>query len=99
MVFHGAVVGAGSRLAAGSVVHTATQLPPGSRVGLRCVAAPAESGAVITSDIEKAREAIAQADFFGRAFALDERDQETLHAAAARMLRAEARAWVDEPAG
>jgi hypothetical protein len=54
---------------------------------------------VITDDIGAARDAIARADFFGRAFSLDQPDQEQLHRDAAARLREEAAAWTDEPAG
>jgi len=98
VVLQGAVVGRGSRVAVGAVVHAGTVLEPGSRVGLHCVAAPdGEHGALITADITAARDAIARSDFFGRAFALDQSDQEELHRAAAARLRAEAAAWTDEP--
>lgn len=98
VVLQGAQVGRGSRLAVGAVVHAGTVLHPASRVGLHCIAAPnGKSGALITADVEAAREAIAQSDFFGRAFALDQPDQEELHRAAATRLREEAAAWTDEP--
>jgi carbonic anhydrase/acetyltransferase-like protein (isoleucine patch superfamily) len=98
VVLQGARVGRGSRLAVGSVVHAGTVLEPASRVGLHCIAAPdGENGALITADVEAAREAIARADFFGRAFGLDQPDQEELHRAAATRLREEAAAWADEP--
>jgi hypothetical protein len=62
------------------------------------VAAPdGDRGVLITADVEAARNAIARADFFGRAFALDEPDQEELHRDAAARLRAEAAEWTDEP--
>jgi carbonic anhydrase/acetyltransferase-like protein (isoleucine patch superfamily) len=98
VVLQGAIVGRGSRVAVGAVVHAGSVLEPSSRVGLHCVAAPdPEHGALITSDIEAARDAIARADFFGRAFALPQSDQEQLHRDAAARLREEAAAWVDEP--
>lgn len=100
VVLQGAMVGRGSRLAVGAVVHAGVVLEPASRVGLHCVAAPdLDHGALITSDIDAARAAIARADFFGRAFGLDQSDQEQLHRDAAARLRAEAAAWVDEPIG
>jgi hypothetical protein len=46
-----------------------------------------------------ARHAIARADFFGRAFALDQAEQEELHREAAARLREEAAAWTDEVVG
>jgi carbonic anhydrase/acetyltransferase-like protein (isoleucine patch superfamily) len=98
VVLQGARVGRGSRVAVGAVVHAGTVLHPSSRVGLHCIAAPdSENGAVITADIEAARDAIARADFFGRAFALEQPDQEQLHREAAARLQQEAAAWTDEP--
>jgi hypothetical protein len=81
-------------------VHAGTVLAPASRVGLHCIAAPdGDGGALITADVEVARHAIARADFFGRAFALDQADQEELHREAAARLREEAAAWTDEVVG
>jgi hypothetical protein len=74
MVFQGAVVGAGSRLGAGSIVHINTALPAGSRVGLRHYAVPDGNGqAVITPDLGRARPLLARADFFDQVF--DDGDQ------------------------
>jgi carbonic anhydrase/acetyltransferase-like protein (isoleucine patch superfamily) len=80
MIFHGAVVGDGCRLGAGSIVHTGAHLPAGSRVGMRQFAVPGPDGgpAVVTSDLDQARELLAQADFFGRVFGLDQASQEDL---------------------
>ena len=97
MVFQGAEVGVASRLGAGSIVHVRTQLPPGSRVGLRQMAVAGRDGSLITSDVGAAREALASADFFGEVFGLGEEDQEQLQRQAAAMLRAEALAWRDKP--
>jgi carbonic anhydrase/acetyltransferase-like protein (isoleucine patch superfamily) len=98
VVLQGARVGRGSRLAVGSVVHAGSVLEPATRVGLHCIAVPdGENGALITADIETAREAIARADFFGRSFGLEQLDPEQLHLQAAARLRAEAAAWSDEP--
>ena len=97
MVFHGATVGAGTRLGAGSIVHTGASLPPGSRVGMRQFAVAGENGAVVTSDLEEARELLAGADFFARAFAADARELETLHRESVAMLRAEAAEWDELP--
>lgn len=98
VVLQGARVGRGSRLAVGAVVHAGSVLEPSSRVGLHCVAAPdGEHGVLITADIEAARDAIARADFFGRAFGLGQPDQEQLHQDAAARLREETAAWTDEP--
>lgn len=98
VVLQGAKIGRGSRVAVGAVVHAGSVLEPSSRVGLHCIAAPdGEHGALITNDIDVARDAIARADFFGRAFALVAPDQEQLHRDAATRLREEAAAWTDEP--
>jgi carbonic anhydrase/acetyltransferase-like protein (isoleucine patch superfamily) len=70
MVFHGAVVGDGCRLGAGSIVHTGARLPDRARVGMRQFAVPGPDGAaVVTSDLDEARELLAAADFFGTVFA------------------------------
>ena len=98
VVLQGARVGRGSRVAVGAVVHAGALLDHSSRVGLHGIAAPdGEHGVLITTNIEAARDAIARADFFGRAFALVEPDQEQLHREAATRLRQEAAAWTDEP--
>ena len=70
MVFHGAVVGNGCRLGAGSIVHTGARLPDRTRVGMRQFAVPGPDGAaVVTSDLDEARTLLAAADFFGTVFA------------------------------
>jgi len=70
MVFHGAIVGDGCRLGAGSIVHTGTRLPDRARVGMRQFAVPGPDGAaVVTSDLDQARELLAVAGFFRRVFA------------------------------
>jgi carbonic anhydrase/acetyltransferase-like protein (isoleucine patch superfamily) len=80
MVFHGAVVGEGCRLGAGSIVHTNAILPPRSRVGMRQYAVASQDGseATITGDLEQARNLLAKADFFGSVFAMASSDQENL---------------------
>ena len=95
MVFQGVVVGRGSRLGAGSIAHVGAQLPPRSRLGMRQYAVAHADGAVITGDLEDARELLAAADFFGRAFAAEEPDQESLHRSSVAALRAEAADWSD----
>ena len=99
MVFHGATVGAATRVGAGAIVHTGASLPSGSRVGMRQFAAAGDDGSVVTSDLDEARELLAGADFFARAFATDERELETLHREAVATLRAEATGWDDIPLG
>jgi carbonic anhydrase/acetyltransferase-like protein (isoleucine patch superfamily) len=70
MVFHGAVVGDGCRLGAGSIVHTGARLPDRTRVGMRQYAVPGPDGAaVVTGDLDEARALLAAADFFGTVFA------------------------------
>jgi carbonic anhydrase/acetyltransferase-like protein (isoleucine patch superfamily) len=70
MVFHGAIVGDGCRLGAGSIVHTSARLPDRTRVGMRQYAVPGPDGvAVVTSDLDEARGLLAAADFFGKVFA------------------------------
>ena len=70
MVFHGAVVGDGCRLGAGSIVHTGARLPERTRVGMRQFAVPGPTGAAVTtSDLDEARGLLAAADFYGKAFA------------------------------
>jgi carbonic anhydrase/acetyltransferase-like protein (isoleucine patch superfamily) len=56
MVFHGAIVGDGCRLGAGSIVHTGAWLPDRTRVGMRQFAVPGPDGAaVVTSDLDAVR--------------------------------------------
>jgi carbonic anhydrase/acetyltransferase-like protein (isoleucine patch superfamily) len=70
MVFHGAVVGDGCRLGAGSIVHTGARLPDRTRVGMRQFAVPGpDDAAVVTGDLDEARELLAAADFFAKVFA------------------------------
>src|SRR5690242_11613039 len=67
MVFHGVVIGDGCRLGAGSIVHTGARLPERTRVGMRQFAVSGPDGAaVVTSDLDEARELLAAADFFGK---------------------------------
>jgi carbonic anhydrase/acetyltransferase-like protein (isoleucine patch superfamily) len=99
MVFQGAVVGEGSRLGAGSIVHVNATLPPGSRVGMRQYAIAGSDGrALITSDVNEARRLLGRADFFGRVFGdEDQSDLVSLHRRATATLRAEAADWTDTP--
>jgi carbonic anhydrase/acetyltransferase-like protein (isoleucine patch superfamily) len=95
MVFQGVVVGRGSRLGAGSIAHVGARLSPESRLGMRQYAVAQEGGALITGDLDQARALVTQADFFGRAFAEAEHDQESLHRSSVSKLRAEAADWSD----
>jgi len=97
MVFHGADVGDGCRLGAGSVVHTGARLPARTRVGLRQLAVPTTGAALVTGDLDQARAVLAAADFFGRAFELEEPDQVRLHEEATAVLRREAADFDDRP--
>jgi carbonic anhydrase/acetyltransferase-like protein (isoleucine patch superfamily) len=100
MVLQGATVGDGTRLGAGSIVHLGAVLPPGSRVGLRHLAVPAEDGGVlVTSDLDKARKAIADADFFGTVFGEEASEQNRLHDQVLARLLEEVGSWADEPLG
>jgi carbonic anhydrase/acetyltransferase-like protein (isoleucine patch superfamily) len=80
MVFHGAVIGEGCRLGAGSIVHTNAKLQPRSRLGMRqyAVASPDGGPATITGDLDQARKLLAESDFFGRVFDIAPTDQEDL---------------------
>jgi carbonic anhydrase/acetyltransferase-like protein (isoleucine patch superfamily) len=95
MVFQDVVVGGGSRLGAGSIVHVGARLPAQSRVGMRQYAVADDDETVITGDVERARAVLSRADFFTRAFAEDEHDLESLHRSAVSRLRAEAADWSD----
>ena len=99
MVFHGALVGDGTRLGAGSIVHIGTVLPEQSRVGLRHVAVPSAGGALVTSDLDVARTEIAEADFFGTVFDEARDGQAQLHDDSMEKLLREVRRWRDEPLG
>jgi carbonic anhydrase/acetyltransferase-like protein (isoleucine patch superfamily) len=93
MVFHGAVVGDGCRLGSGSIVHTGARLPGRTRVGMRQYAVPGPDGAaVVTGDLDEARELLAAADFFGKVFAEDaSADLIELHRRSAAAVAAEIR--------
>src|SRR5215203_5576798 len=95
MVFQDVVVGRGSRLGAGSIAHVGARLPPRSRLGMRQYAVADEEDAVITGEPEHARALLARADFFGRVFADEESDLESLHRSTVAKLRAEAADWSD----
>ncbi|WP_165978441.1 gamma carbonic anhydrase family protein [Actinomadura darangshiensis] len=98
MVFQGALVGDGTRLSAGSIVHVTTALPPNSRVGLRHYAVPRGDGTpVITADLAEARRLLAAAGFFTEVFGEDDPDLAALHRTATRTLRDEALTWTDTP--
>jgi len=96
MVFQGATVATGSRLGAGSIIHTGATLPRASRVGMRQFAVPGPNGrAIVTGDLDRARDLLAGANFFERVFETDEEDLERLHRRSTALLRAEAAEWSD----
>lgn len=95
MVFQDVVVGRASRLGAGSIAHVGARLPPHSRLGMRQYAVAADGAAVITGDLDHARELLARADFFDRVFDHGEQDLEALHRSSVAVLRAEAAGWDD----
>lgn len=99
MIFQGAVVGDGSRLGAGSIVHVNAALPPRSRVGMRHYAVAGDDGrAVVSADVDEARRLLARADFFDHVFDdTDQADLEQLHRRSTATLRAEAADWTDTP--
>jgi carbonic anhydrase/acetyltransferase-like protein (isoleucine patch superfamily) len=96
MIFHGADIGDGCRLGAGSIVHTNARLPARMRVGMASSQCRNPDGgpAVITGDLDAARELLAEADFFGNVFALGytaQDDPMELHRRSARVAAAEIR--------
>lgn len=96
MVFHGANVGDGCRLGAGSIVHTKAHLPARTRVGMRQMAVPDPDGgpAVVTGNFDTARELLAKADFFGGVFAMGsdrKADLLDLHRQSTRVVASEVR--------
>ncbi len=95
IVFQGAVVGDDSRVAAGAIVHFETQLPPGSRVGMRHIAVPTEDGYLITDNIQTARSKLAAANFFETVF--EEAEQAGLHEQVISRLLDEVAGWNDRP--
>ena len=54
-------------------------MPAGARVGVRHVAVPTGDGFMSTADVEAARAAVADLDFFDVAFGAREDDQVALH--------------------
>jgi hypothetical protein len=62
---------------------------------MRQYAVPHKEQTIITGDLAHVRALLSRADFFGRAFADDESDLESLHRSAVARLRAEAADWSD----
>lgn len=94
LIFQGATIGDDCRIAAGAIVHLKTVLPPGTHIGLRHVAAPADNGFLATADITQAREAIARADFFQTVFETSPHD-DALHSDVMDRLLEEVLGWND----
>jgi carbonic anhydrase/acetyltransferase-like protein (isoleucine patch superfamily) len=97
IILQGAVLGDHVRVGAGAIVHATTTLPDQARVGMRHIAVPAPEGFLSTADIERAREAVANLDFFETAFEVADTDQERLHAHVIETLLEEVLGWRDEP--
>lgn len=97
MIFQGAVIGDNSRIAAGAIVHVRTNLPPGTHIGLRHIAAPTADGFVTAANPEVIRPHLATADFFSTVFAAADVDIETLHQNVMDTLAQEIFGWVDRP--
>jgi carbonic anhydrase/acetyltransferase-like protein (isoleucine patch superfamily) len=96
MVLQGAVLGAQVRIGVGAIVHAMAHLRVGERVGMREFAVPEKSGTLITADVEQARRAVQEQDFFASTFGIPP-DMPDLHEAVLQALLAEVRRWHDEP--
>ena len=96
MLFHGSALGDGVRIGAGAIVHANASIRSRGRVGLRQIACPGGDGAVITSDVDEAREALAAGAFFRAAFGVEEADQVSLHRTVIAAVRKELTGWSDE---
>jgi carbonic anhydrase/acetyltransferase-like protein (isoleucine patch superfamily) len=97
ILLQGASVGDHVRVGAGAVVHATTEVPAGSRVGMRHVAVRTADGFISTANVEEAREAIAELDFFEKAFGVDAPEQADLHEQVMTTLLDEVHGWDDEP--
>ncbi len=89
ILLQGARIGAGTRVGARALVHAGAVLGEESRVGMGSFAVPSPQGTVVTADVEHARELVAAADFFGRAFGVDAPNQREVHRQAIDALRDE----------
>ena len=76
-------------MGARALVHAGAVLGEESRVGMGSFAVPSPQGTVVTADVEHARELVAAADFFGRAFGVDAPNQREVHRQAIDALRDE----------
>jgi carbonic anhydrase/acetyltransferase-like protein (isoleucine patch superfamily) len=96
IVLQGASIGDHVRIGAGAIVHEGTALPDRARVGMRHVAVRTADGFISTPDIEQARDAIAELDFFETAFGASGTDQASLHEQVMTALLEEVHLWRDE---
>jgi carbonic anhydrase/acetyltransferase-like protein (isoleucine patch superfamily) len=99
ILLQGASVGDHVRVGAGAIVHATTSLPDHARVGMRHVAVRTADGFISTPDIEKARAAVAELDFFETAFGAGAAEQASLHEQVITTLLAETHGWSDEAVG
>jgi carbonic anhydrase/acetyltransferase-like protein (isoleucine patch superfamily) len=99
IVLQGASIGDDARIGAGSIVHATAALPDHARVGMRHVAVRMADGFLSTPDVEAAREAVAELNFFETAFGAGAADQATLHEQVMTTLLDEVHGWRDEPSG
>jgi carbonic anhydrase/acetyltransferase-like protein (isoleucine patch superfamily) len=94
-VLQGAALGNHVRVGAGAIVHATTEVPDLERVGMRHVAVPTPDGFLSTADIEEAREAVAEMDFFETAFDQTGEDQADLHRRVIRTMIDEVHGFAD----
>jgi carbonic anhydrase/acetyltransferase-like protein (isoleucine patch superfamily) len=99
IVLQGASVGDHVRVGAGAIVHATTVLPDHSRVGMRHVAVRTADGFLSTPNIQEAREAITELDFFETAFGVGATEQASLHEQVMTTILDEVHRWRDEPSG
>jgi carbonic anhydrase/acetyltransferase-like protein (isoleucine patch superfamily) len=97
ILLQGARLGDHVRIGAGAIVHATTVVPDHARVGLRHVAAPSAEGYASTADVESARRAVADLDFFETAFGASASDQARLHEQVMTTLLDEVHGWRDHP--
>jgi carbonic anhydrase/acetyltransferase-like protein (isoleucine patch superfamily) len=96
ILLQGASVGDHGRVGAGAIVHATTAVPNGARVGMRHVAVRTADGFISTPDIEAARDAIAELEFFEAAFGVGAAEQASLHEQVMTTLLGEVHGWHDE---
>jgi carbonic anhydrase/acetyltransferase-like protein (isoleucine patch superfamily) len=96
ILLQGATLGDHVRVGAGAIVHATTTVPDEGRVGMRHVAVRTADGFISTPDIEKARDAIAELDFFENAFGARAAEQVGLHEQVMTVLLSEVHGWSDE---